>query len=430
MMSKNKMISEKKSISFSTLMANNKIVFLLSLVIAVVCWALVSMSQTTETERTFKDVSVDINIDESLAKNSGLEMFGSQAFSVDVTVKGFSYILNDPAFTNENIKVTASCSSVTAAGTYDLPLNASVSGVSGNVEVVRLSSNTVKVSFDERVTKTFALTEEIVELEGYSLKEGFVRENPRLSVDSLSLSGPSKEMAKITSLKAVAELNKELNVTSNFEAEIVAESATGTVDLSNFTFEISDPVYITIPVSQVGTYETAVDFIGMPQAYRTDGIEYTIYPSQVDLSVQTGVGETVLDESNKLLIGTIDFNKVNNTVNRITVENKDIASDVKQFTVTIDMSSMSKRWLEIPVDVSSVTVPEGVTVLSRSVESVQIVGPASSVMDIDQTAAYAVPVFEGVELTSGKQTIPAKIILRTLTDSWIHGTYSVEIEVE
>jgi len=389
------------------------------------------MSQTTEIERTFKDVPVNINVDESIAKNNGLEMFGNQTFSVDVTVNGFSYVLNDPAFTNENINVTASCSSVTAAGTYDLPVSATVSGVSGDVEVVKLSSNTVKVSFDERVSKTFALTEEIKELEGYSLKQGFIRENPRLSVDSLTLSGPAKEMGKITALKAVAELDKELTVTTNLEAEIVAESANGTVDLANFTFEITDPVYITIPVSQVGTYETAVDFIGMPQAYRTDGIEYNVYPSQVDLSVQTGVGETVLDESNKLLIGTIDFNKINNVVNRITVVNKDIASDVKQFTVTIDMSSMSKRWLEIPVDVSSVNLPEGVKVLSESVESVQIVGPASSVMGIDQTAAYAVPVLDDIELTSGKHTVPAKIILRTLTDSWIHGTsYTVEIEVE
>ncbi|MBE6790226.1 MAG: hypothetical protein E7535_03420 [Ruminococcaceae bacterium] len=430
-MSKNKINSVKKSISFSSLMSDNKFVFVLSLVIAVICWTLVSMSQTTEIERTFKDVPVNINVDESIAKNNGLEMFGNQTFSVDVTVNGFSYVLNDPAFTNENINVTASCSSVTAAGTYDLPVSATVSGVSGDVEVVKLSSNTVKVSFDERVSKTFALTEEIKELEGYSLKQGFIRENPRLSVDSLTLSGPAKEMGKITALKAVAELDKELTVTTNLEAEIVAESANGTVDLANFTFEITDPVYITIPVSQVGTYETAVDFIGMPQAYRTDGIEYNVYPSQVDLSVQTGVGETVLDESNKLLIGTIDFNKINNVVNRITVVNKDIASDVKQFTVTIDMSSMSKRWLEIPVDVSSVNLPEGVKVLSESVESVQIVGPASSVMGIDQTAAYAVPVLDGIELTSGKHTVPAKIILRTLTDSWIHGTsYTVEIEVE
>lgn len=430
MMSRNNVSQEKKQISFSKLMANNKIVFVFSLIIAVVCWVLVSMSQTAEIERVFNDVPVTVNIDESIAKNNGLEIFGSSTFYVDVTVNGFSYVLNDPSFTNENISVTASCSSVTAAGTYDLPLSADIVGISGDAEVVKLSSNTVKVSFDERVSKTFALNEEIIELDGYSIAAGFIRENPRLSVESLVLSGPSKEMAKITSLKAVAELNKELKTTINIEAEIVAVSANGTVDLSNFTFEMTDPVYVTIPVAQVGTYETAVDFIGIPQAYRNDGVEYSVYPSQVDVSVQTGVGETVLDESNKLLVGTIDFNQINNTVNKIYIKNDDVASEIKNFTVTIDMSSMSKRWLEIPVDYSSVLVPEGVEILSSSVESVQIVGPSSSVMNIDQSAAYAVPVFDGIELTKGKHTIPAKIVLRTLTDSWIHGSYSIEIEVK
>lgn len=430
MMSKNNTHQEKKRISFNALMANNKFAFVLSLIIAVVCWTLVSMSQTAEIDRTFNDVPVKVNIDESLAKNNGLEIFGTQSFSVDVTVNGFSYVLNDPSFTNENISVTASCSSVSAAGTYDLPLSASVVGISGDAEVVKLSSNTIKVSFDERVSKTFALNEEIVELDGYSLAQGFIRENPRLSVESVVLSGPSKEMAKITSIKAVVELSEELKTTQNLEAEIVAVSANGNIDLSNFTFENTDPVYITIPVAQVGTYETAVDFIGIPQAYRADGVEYSIYPSQVDVSVKTGVGETVLDDSNKLLVGTIDFNQINNTVNKIYIKNEDVASEIKNFTVTIDMSSMSKRWLEIPVDYSSVTVPEGVEILSSSVESVQIVGPSSSVMNIDQSAAYAVPVFDDIELEKGKHTIPAKIVLRTLTDSWIHGTYSIEIEVK
>ena len=94
------------------------------------------------------------------------------------------------------------------------------------------------------------------------------------------------------------------------------------------------------------------------------------------------------------------------------------------------MSSMAKRWLEIPVDVSSVTLPENVTVVSQSVESVQIIGPSASVMNIDKTAAYAVPVLDNTELEKGTHTIPAKIILRTLTDSWVYGTYTIEIEVK
>ncbi len=428
MMSKNN--SNKKSFSFSSLLADNRVVFIFSLIIALICWCLVSMSQTSEIERVFQNINVNIALDESMAKNNGLEIFGEQDFNVDVTVKGLSYLVNSSSFTNENINVTASCSAVTAAGTYDLPLSASITGYSGDVEVVNISLKSIKVSFDERVTKSFALTEEIVEYDGYSLATGLIRENPILSVDKIEISGPSRDIAKITSVKALVELDKELTSTENFEAEIIAESSAGEVDLSNCKIELAEPVYVTIPINKVGKYVTAVDFIGMPQSYRESGIKYSVYPAEIDVSVMTGADDTQLNESNEILIGTIDFSQINNTNNRIVINNEKISSEVKNFTVTIDMSSMAKRWLEIPVDTSSVTIPDGVTVVSKTVESVQIVGPSSSVMEIDKTAAYAVPVFDAAVYSAGVHKIPAKIVLRTLTDSWIHGTYTVEIEVK
>lgn len=430
MMNRNNSNSNKKKFSFSSVMADNRLVFAFSLIIAIVFWCLVSMSQTTEIERVFQNVSVNIPMDGSVAKNSGLEIFGEQDYFVDVTVKGLSYVVNDSSFTNENINVTASCSSVTAAGTYDLSLNASIVGFSGDVEVVDISLKTIRVSFDERVSKSFALTEQIKELDSYSLGSGLIRENPILSVEKIDISGPAKEIAKITSVKAYVELDKELTATERFEAEIIAESSSGVVDLSNCKIELTEPVYVTIPINKVGKYETAVDFIGMPQSYREEGIAYSVYPSEIDVSVMTGANDTQLNESNEILIGTIDFSQINNTKNRIVINNENLSSEVKNFTVTIDMSSMAKRWLEIPVDISSVAVPEGITVLSATVESVQIVGPSSSVMNIDKTAAYAVPVFDAAQYSSGKHSIPAKIVLRTLTDSWVYGTYTVEIEVE
>lgn len=430
MMNRNNSATSNNKLSLSALFANNKIVFVFSVFIAIICWVLVSMSQTTEVEKVFQDVRVNINIDESVAKNNGLEIFGNKEFSVDVRVKGLSYIVNDSSFSNDNISVTASCSAVVAAGTYDLPLSASVVGASGQAEVVDISLNSIKVYFDERMTKSFALTEEVEELDGYSIADELVRENPRLSVEKIVISGPAREISKITAVKAHVELNKELTSSVSLEAEIITESSSGEIDSSLLTYDLTEPVYVSIPVKKVGKYVTAVDFIGIPQAYRGEGIDYSVYPSEIDVSYITGTDDTQLNESNEILIGTIDFSDINNTVNRIVINNEDISSDVNNFTVTIDMSDMAKRWMEIPVDVSTAKLPDNVTVLSKTVESVQIIGPGTTVMNIDQSAAYAVPVIDGAELAPGKHIVPAKIILRTLTDSWVHGTYEIEIEVK
>ncbi len=427
MMSRNNDNSSKKKNVFSSLMANNKIVFLFSLIVAVVFWCVISISQTTEIEKEFQNIKV--TVDDSLPKNNNLEIFGNNEFFVDVTVKGLSYLVNDSDFATENIVVTASCSAVSTAGTYDLPLVPAIKGNSSEIEIINLSARTVKATFDERMSKTFALTEQIEEKEGYSIAEGLVRENPRLSVTTVDVSGPAREISKITAVKAYLELDKEITSTVTTEAEIIFESSSGNLDSSYFTIENTEPIYITIPLNQVGTYKTAVDFIGIPQAFRGEGIDYTITPSEIDISVLTGVGETHINDSNEILVGTIDFSEISNKENVITVTNEFLTSEPVEFEVVIDMSNMAKRWIELPVDTSTIEIPEGVKVLSTSVLSVQVVGPSASVMNIDKTAGYAVPVFDGLDLEPGKHTVPAKIVLRTLTDSWAYGEYTIEVEV-
>ena len=426
MMSRNKDQNFTKKFSLSALMADNRIVFAFSLVVAVVFWCFISMSQTTEIEREFKDVKVTINMSENLPNNNGLEIFGTKEFFVDVTVKGLSYLVNDSSFSSENIVVSASCSNVTTAGTHILQLVPSVKGASSGIEIVNMSESSIKVYFDERVTKTFALTEDIEELEGYSLEEGLIRENATLNVESLDISGPAQEIAKITSVKAHAVLSEKVSSTVMLNAEIVFESSTRILDPDLFTIENDQQVTIRVPVVQIGTFKTAVDFIGMPKDYIANGIEYTVTPSEIDLSVVTDIGNNQINDSNEYLIGIINFNQIDNSANRIVL----VDSNLTKYTVTIDMRSMGERWLTVPVDVSSVEIPDGVNILSTSVASVQVIGPAASVASLEGADLYAVPEFSKAELTKGIHTIPAKIVLRNLTDSWVYGNYTIEIEVK
>jgi hypothetical protein len=91
---------------------------------------------------------------------------------------------------------------------------------------------------------------------------------------------------------------------------------------------------------------------------------------------------------------------------------------------------MHKRWLEISVAAEDVKLPEGAEIITDTISSVQVIGPAESVDAIGNSEAYAVPVLDGVELEKGVNTVPVKVILRTLTDSWVRGEYTVEIRVD
>lgn len=418
---------------FSRIIEDNKFVFIISLIIAVVGWMGVSMFQATETEKTFSNIKVQLNLEDSMPVKNGLQLFGESECFVDVTVKGKSYVLNDPSFADK-IAVSASLSSVSAAGTYSIPLTSKITDTGfSDAEITYVSKTTVSLYFDESVEKTFELGIDIKDdNDGYSLPEGYVRENPRLSTESITLKGPALEINRITAVNAVVELNKELTGTEQFEAKIVPVGSSQNSVFPNVVSVDDDPVFVTINVSRISEYTPVVTFKGMPNAYKTDGVPYKITPEKVKINVSTA--DTELLKSDEIVIGTVDFSQLNNELNRITLSADALSysfmDDVNSFSVEIDMSGMEKRWLEVPVSTEGVTLPEGATLSTTSIKSVQVVGPAESVMPIDEGEVLAVPVLDNVKLQKGANTVPVKITLRTLTDSWVRGEYTVTINVK
>ena len=51
-------------------------------------------------------------------------------------------------------------------------------------------------------------------------------------------------------------------------------------------------------------------------------------------------------------------------------------------------------------------------------------------MNVEDSEGYAVPVVDGVNWKPGVNTVPVKIVLRTLTNSWVKGEYTVDIRVD
>ena len=422
--------TQKTKKTLSHLFDNNWFVLAFSLVIAVILWCGVSMFQTSEVEKEFTNVKVQLNYEGSLPDNNNMRIFGESDIYVDVTVKGTSYLVNGDHFV-ESINAAVSFSSVTAPGTYSLPISVSVSNP--DVEIVKYSKSSVSLYIDEYAEKAFTLTDEIREGANYSLPEGYTRENPRLSLNSVTLQGPALEVNKISEVKAVVEVNKELTSTEVFPAELVYVGTSENTKFDNVTMKNAEPVHVTIPISYTAQYKPVVTFSNMPKDYRESGISYTVYPASVSMTVAAGENNSAAD-SDEISIGTIDFSEINNERNYFRFDASELDytfnDGTKQFTVTIDMSSMSKRWLEVDVSTEGVTLPSNAKLLSSTVESVQVVGPSGSVDWMENSDAYAVPQLDGVELKSGVNEVPAKIVLRTLTDSWVRGEYTVLIQVD
>ena len=414
---------------FTRFLEDNRRVFIFSVIVAIICWCGVSMYQTQDAEKIIKNVRVQIPFEGSLPANNGLQIFGEQDYFVDVTVRGKSYLLSDPEVADK-IELSASLASVSTAGTYNLPISHSLD--ENGVEITNLSKTYISVYFDELVTKEFDLVEEVNKGDKFAVAKGFSLGEPSLSVDKVTLTGPALEINRITSVKAVATIDKELSGTETFEAEIVPVSSSGNADFSHVTTAQDQKIYVVMPLMFSTEVTPTVTFTNAPKAYRDNPVKYTVSPEKAKITVASNDVQHIQSEG--LSVGSIDFKDINNTVNTYTFAADSVQCNfddsIKSFTVTIDMSAMQKRWLEIPVEVGDAKLPAGAEITSKTIQSVQIVGPEASVMNIDSTAAYAVPVLDGVELHKGENTVPAKVILRTLTDSWVRGDYTVVITVK
>ena len=411
-----------------TLMDNNKFVFVLSLLIAVICWGSVSIVNTKETERTITGVKVQLTQTDELLATYGLSVFDQTDFFVDVTLKGYSYLLTD--LTSENLEVTASCASVAAAGTYDLPVTAALeSTVNSNVRVSKVSAGTIKVYFDKEVEKSFTLVEDVVEKPGYAVADGYERENPILSTETVTVSGASRDVNKIVTVKAQVELNKTLNSTERLEAALILESDTGVLDASLFTISPDGPVYITIPITHTGTYDAVVDFANAPLFYKSGSLAYTVSPATVDITSTTGVDAAQI-QSHQISVGTIDFSEiVPGKVNEFTLR-FDAGNGPSDYTVRIDMTDIASRTISVPVDVSNITLPSRVKISTAEVASVTVAGPEDVLEALDKTAVYAVPVTDGLTgFAAGNYAVQAKIVFRTVTNCWAYGKYTIQIDV-
>ena len=417
-----------KGKSSRSLMDNNKFVFVLSLLIAVVCWGSISLVNTKETERTISGVKVQLTQTEELLANYDLAAFDQTDFFVDVTLKGYSYLISD--LTADNLNVTASCASVAAAGTYDLPVTASLEeGVNSHVRITKISAGTVKVYFDKELSKTFTVVEDVVERAGYSVAEGYERENPILSTETVTVSGASRDVNRIVAVKARVELNKTLNSTERLEASLVLEADSGTLDPSLFTIAPDGPIYITIPINHTGTYDAVVDFSNMPLYYKSRGFAYTVSPATVDVTSTTAVDAAQI-QSHQISVGTIDFSEiVPGEENEIPLT-FDAGNGKTEYTVRIDATAFSSRTISVPVDVSNITLPANVKIVSAEVADVTLAGPEDVLETLEKNSVYAVPVTDGLTgYSDGTYSVQAKIVFRTATNCWAYGKYTITIDV-
>lgn len=307
---------KKKKISFKNLIYDNRFVLALSIIAAVIIWIVVAIQASPEDDRIIKDVPVKIEISNNVS-NLGLQMFGNTDFTVEVKVHGKRYEVAESVLTKDDISVVAKTNYVDSTGSQTLKLEVTAKDPSkANYEIVSLSQDSINVYFDYYKEGEYTLQPDVVYDGASYVTNGLIAETPVLSANTVKLSGPVTEMAKIKKVVARVTLNKKISATTTLDAEIIPLSEYGgKLQYITVNDGLAD-ITMTLPIYQRAELPTTVTFKNAPAAYASNPPAFTCSPARLNFTMDA----TKLSSITELSVADIDFYMLGAGRNEITID--------------------------------------------------------------------------------------------------------------
>lgn len=415
-----------KKFSFRKLLYNKRFTVPFSIFLSFVLWMVISVNQKPIIDRTFSNINVTINLENTFAGENGLNIIGDisdQKFTV--LVMGQNHIVT--GLSASDIDLYASAATVDSPGEYKLTVSASQAGE--DYEVVSISPKTVKVTFDYMETKEFTVT---ALAEGATAVEGLITEPAVVSgmeSNTITITGPRTVVNSIETVAAKTLVNKTLSASETFDADIVLLDKSDQ-EISTENLQLSaNKVQVTVPISKKKTVPVKVDFTNVPNGFNKDSIT-----SKVDHSTVTVIGtpETV-DKITEITLSPIDISALSKNSTSFEVSPKlpegvRMFESFESFNVTLNLSGYTERTVTVS-EFKFVGLGDGLKATAYgSIKNVKICGPSSVVNKLSTSAIYA-----EIDLTNkkaGEHAVTAKINFSENNNVWAVGTYETTVTVK
>lgn len=408
------------------LLSNKRFTVPFSLGLAFVLWLVITINQNPIIERGFSDMTINVNLENTFASDKGMSIVGdisTQKFTV--VVRGASYAVS--SIKSGDINVYASAASVDAPGEYNLDVMASKTNQLANYEILSVTPSTMKVSFDYIDTKDFTIKPKT---EGATAKEGLIAENGIVSGtenDTVTISGPRTVMNKISSVVALAKVNKTLDVSETFDADIVLYDEQGNQISDEHLTLSTNKVKVTVPISKTKTVPVLVDFTNLPNGFDKNSISYSLNYSSVTV---IGKPETV-DKTESVTLSPIDLTSVSPTANSFDVSAKlpegvRLVDNIEYFNVKLNIDNYSQKVITVS-DITCNGLGSGLKIQNiAEIKNVRICGPKSVIKNIG--SAYAEIDLSGK--TAGQHSVEVNISFKENNNVWAIGTYTTTVSIK
>lgn len=423
----NKILNFLSSFSLKKLLYNKRFTVPFSIFLAFVLWLVIVTKENPIIKRSFADMTVNINLENTFASENGLSMIGdisSQKFTV--VVRGPSYLVS--SLKSDDFNIYASAASVDAPGEYKLDVTATPLSSNSGYEVLSVSPSTVQISFDYIDTKEFTIK---AVAEGATAKEGLIAESGVVSGtenDTVTITGPRSIINKIATVTAFAEVDKTLSVSEVFDADIILYDDNGKeIDVTNLTLSTTE-VKIMVPISKKKTVPIVVDFSNLPDGFDKESLSYTVDHKSVTV---IGTPETV-DKTEKVTLSSIDITKVSKSSSSFDVSAKlpdgvRLLDNIEHFTVKINTSNYAEKTIKVS-NVNALNIKSGLKSDEMPIVNVKICGPRNVINKLKASSVYAT--VDVANKKAGEHSLEAVIKFKNNDNVWAVGTYTTTVTIK
>jgi YbbR domain-containing protein len=414
--------------SIGRLFYNDKFVMIFSILVSVGLWAVMATTNTEEFPRQISSVPITINLSDA-AQEDGLKVFSPINATATVSIKGNSLIVKQIQASDLQV-VAQLASTITNPGSYTFNLSVQKKGTLTDFEVVSISPNQAIISVDRFKEKTFNIESDISYKSDYKSDPAYFVSAPTLGSDTVTISGPEKEISQVNKVAMQYEISETLKETKNFTTDLILYDANGNKITSNKLKMSETKVDVTIPVLARKIMPLNVSFTNQPVGLMLSPSQVTVDPQSIEV-----VGpKDVLANQSEISLTPIDFATISPTKNTFDVSIS-LPADCKNLSsipvakITLNLSDLSTRQMVVNnFIVKNLAATKEASVYTKSL-TVTVVGPESEISKLTENNLVAQIDMSGKENFTGHTEMPVTLSVSNANSSWVYGSYMVNLGV-
>ncbi len=409
----------RRKISLSRLLHNDKLMMLVSLLLAILVWALVVFGPSNTQEQVISGVPISVTLNDYAGETLNLQITEGANATATVKVRGLRSVVS--RLSAADITVTADTGNVIKEGTYTLPLRAtsngdytiqSVVGPDGHNDTVTIACDVWREAFFPVTVEMPKVT--VTDKENYQIGTPVIG-NGVLTDGQIALSGPRSDINRIDKVVAVISDEASISESTVYTAAIEVRDANGkTIDSITFAKAEDKTVSVTVPVLVYRETDLTPTVLNMPAAYASNSKLVTVSPAKLELwGVPSEIDDYIASVQQKL---TVDFDHLNKDglTQMISLEASEAIRPVngeEKLTLKVNLSSVTSRTFEVALDENNFTaseLPDGMKATVKQTKvKVTLCGPSWSLNGVKASQirlSAAMP-----QTTIGLQTVKARV---------------------